>query len=65
MPSTSPALLAKNWRDLIRPKTLDVEKETLSGLWDPNVFACLAALVRRDPAGAARRTGDGVPITLR
>ncbi len=26
----SPAVFAKNWRDLIRPKTLDVEKETLS-----------------------------------
>jgi len=39
-----------------------LEKETLSGLWDPNVYACLARLVRRGPAGAARRTGDGVPI---
>ena len=33
MSSISPALLAKNWRDLIRPKTLDVEKETLSSTY--------------------------------
>jgi DNA-directed RNA polymerase subunit alpha len=38
MPSTSPALLAKNWRDLIRPKTLDVEKETLSATYGK--FTC-------------------------
>lgn len=33
MSSTSPALMSKNWRDLIRPKTLDVEKETLSSTY--------------------------------
>ncbi len=30
MSTTTPAIFAKNWRDLIRPKTLDVEKETIS-----------------------------------
>jgi DNA-directed RNA polymerase subunit alpha len=38
MANTSPALLAKNWRDLIRPKTLDVEKETLSATYGK--FTC-------------------------
>jgi DNA-directed RNA polymerase subunit alpha len=38
MPSTNPALMAKNWRDLIRPKTLDVEKETLSATYGK--FTC-------------------------
>ncbi len=28
--ATSPAVYAKNWRDLIRPKTLEVEKESLT-----------------------------------
>src|SRR5258707_6774435 len=30
MPSTSPSVFAKNWRDLIRPKVLEVEKDTLT-----------------------------------
>jgi DNA-directed RNA polymerase subunit alpha len=38
MPSTNAALMAKNWRDLIRPKTLDVEKETLSATYGK--FTC-------------------------
>jgi DNA-directed RNA polymerase subunit alpha len=29
MASTSPAVFAKNWRDLIKPKALEIEKETL------------------------------------
>jgi len=28
--SQSPAVFAKNWRDLIKPKTLEIEKETLT-----------------------------------
>src|SRR5258706_3987315 len=28
--ATNPQVVSKNWRDLIRPKTLEVEKETLS-----------------------------------
>ena len=28
--ASNPAVFAKNWRDLIRPKTLEVEKETRS-----------------------------------
>jgi len=28
--ATSPAVFAKNWRDLIKPKTLEIEKETLT-----------------------------------
>lgn len=30
MASSSPALFAKNWRDLIKPKTLEIEKDTLT-----------------------------------
>jgi DNA-directed RNA polymerase subunit alpha len=30
MPSTNPAVYSKNWRDLIRPKTLEVDKESLT-----------------------------------
>src|SRR5579863_6195963 len=30
MSSTSPAVFAKNWRDLIKPKTLEIEPETLT-----------------------------------
>src|SRR5262245_57377547 len=29
-PSSNPAVFAKNWRDLIRPKMMEIEKETLS-----------------------------------
>ena len=29
MASTNPAVFAKNWRDLIKPKTLEIEQETL------------------------------------
>src|SRR3954463_8833143 len=29
MATTNPAVFAKNWRDLIKPKTLEIEKETL------------------------------------
>ncbi len=38
MATTSPAVSSKNWRDLIRPKTLEVEKESVT----PNYgrFAC-------------------------
>jgi DNA-directed RNA polymerase subunit alpha len=38
MASTSPAVFAKNWRDLIKPKTLDIEKETLGGTYGK--FSC-------------------------
>jgi DNA-directed RNA polymerase subunit alpha len=34
----SPAVFAKNWRDLIKPKTLEIEKETLSGTYGK--FSC-------------------------
>src|SRR3954451_11739099 len=36
--TSSPSLIARNWRDLIRPKMLEVEKESLT----PNYgrFAC-------------------------
>jgi DNA-directed RNA polymerase subunit alpha len=30
MATTSPAVFAKNWRDLIKPKTLEIEKESLT-----------------------------------
>ena len=29
----NPAVFAKNWRDLIKPKTLEIEKETLGGTY--------------------------------
>jgi len=29
--ASNPAVFAKNWRDLIKPKTLEIEKETLGG----------------------------------
>jgi DNA-directed RNA polymerase subunit alpha len=38
MASPSTAMFSKNWRDLIRPKTLDVEKETLTGTYGR--FSC-------------------------
>jgi len=38
MAGTTPSMFTKNWRDLIRPKTLDVEKETLSATYGK--FAC-------------------------
>jgi len=34
----NPAVFAKNWRDLIKPKTLDIEKETLAGTYGK--FSC-------------------------
>ena len=38
MASTSPAVFAKNWRDLIKPKTLEIEKETLGQTYGK--FSC-------------------------
>ncbi len=38
MASTSPAVFAKNWRDLIKPKTLEIEKETLTSMYGK--FSC-------------------------
>src|SRR5258707_3303573 len=38
MPSTSPSVFAKNWRDLIRPKVLEVEKDTLTANYGK--FSC-------------------------
>src|SRR5947209_15729477 len=38
MASTNPAVFAKNWRDLIKPKTLEVEKETLGQMYGK--FSC-------------------------
>ncbi|HEX4459628.1 MAG TPA: DNA-directed RNA polymerase subunit alpha [Polyangia bacterium] len=38
MASTSPAVFAKNWRDLIKPKTLEIEKETLTPTYGK--FSC-------------------------
>ena len=38
MAGTTPSMFTKNWRDLIRPKTLDVEKETLSATYGK--FTC-------------------------
>lgn len=34
----NPAVFAKNWRDLIKPKTLEIEKETLGGTYGK--FSC-------------------------
>jgi DNA-directed RNA polymerase subunit alpha len=34
----NPAVFAKNWRDLIKPKTLEIEKETLTGMYGK--FSC-------------------------
>jgi DNA-directed RNA polymerase subunit alpha len=36
--SSNPALFAKNWRDLIRPKTLEVERESLTATYGR--FSC-------------------------
>ena len=36
--ASSPAVYAKNWRDLIRPKMLEVEKETLGETYGK--FSC-------------------------
>ena len=36
--SINPAVFAKNWRDLIRPKLLDIDKETLTGSYGK--FSC-------------------------
>ncbi|HXU72784.1 MAG TPA: DNA-directed RNA polymerase subunit alpha [Polyangia bacterium] len=36
--ASNPAVFAKNWRDLIKPKTLDIEKETLGGTYGK--FSC-------------------------
>src|SRR5262249_59938318 len=36
--SNLPAYATKNWRDLIRPRTLEVERETLSPLYGK--FSC-------------------------
>jgi DNA-directed RNA polymerase subunit alpha len=38
MASTNPAVFAKNWRDLIKPKTLEIEKETLGQTYGK--FSC-------------------------
>ena len=38
MASSNPAVFAKNWRDLIKPKTLEIEKETLGGTYGK--FSC-------------------------
>lgn len=38
MSSTSPAVYAKNWRDLIRPKMLEVDRESLSATYGK--FSC-------------------------
>src|SRR5258708_24563217 len=38
MPSTSPSVFAKNWRDLIRPKMLEVERDTLTNTYGK--FSC-------------------------
>src|SRR5436305_8301662 len=38
MASQSPAVFAKNWRDLIKPKTLEIEKETLGQTYGK--FSC-------------------------
>ena len=38
MASTNPAVFAKNWRDLIKPKTLEIEKETLGPMYGK--FSC-------------------------
>ena len=36
--ASNPAVFAKNWRDLIKPKTLEIEKETLGGSYGK--FSC-------------------------
>ena len=36
--ASNPAVFAKNWRDLIKPKTLEIEKETLAGTYGK--FSC-------------------------
>jgi DNA-directed RNA polymerase subunit alpha len=36
--ASNPAVFAKNWRDLIKPKTLEIEKETLGGTYGK--FSC-------------------------
>ena len=38
MATTNPAVFAKNWRDLIKPKTLEIEKETLGQTYGK--FSC-------------------------
>src|SRR5579884_3489977 len=38
MPSVSPAVFSKNWRDLIRPKNLDVERDSLTPTYGK--FSC-------------------------
>src|ERR1700760_3031222 len=38
MASTSPAVFDKNWRDLNKPKTLEIEKETLTSMYGK--FSC-------------------------
>lgn len=38
MATTSPAIFAKNWRDLIKPKTLEIERETLGQTYGK--FSC-------------------------
>ena len=37
-PTSNPAVFAKNWRDLIRPKVLEVDKESLTGTYGK--FSC-------------------------
>src|SRR3954468_21630326 len=36
--ASNPAVFAKNWRDLIKPKTLEIEKETLGQTYGK--FSC-------------------------
>ena len=36
--SQSPAMFTKNWRDLIKPKTLEIEKESINATYGK--FSC-------------------------
>src|SRR5678809_578493 len=38
MAGTNPAMFSKNWRDLIKPKTLELEKDSLSDTYGK--FSC-------------------------